>query len=1238
MSRFGNLADQYFDDAGDPLVNGKITFYETNTTTLKTTYADINLSIANSNPVLLSAAGRQPNIFFDGVAKAVLATSSGVQIEVRDPIGDTSSSFGAAWLASKIYSANDVVRGSDGVYYESLVSGNQNNDPTSASSASFWSLLYSIEWSSSQTYQTGFMVTGSDQVLYQSLTTNNIGNNPVSSPAYWANPATVAWQSALTYGLDANVTGSDGIIYTSTGAGNIGNDPISSPSNWIRINISWKATVTYPLNANAIGSDGILYQSLVASNINFEPSANATKWVAGTAAAATSAAAALVSANAAAASATTATAMTGTSTTSLAIGTGSKTLTTQSGKTFTVGRYIQIGVTNSGANFMNGQITSYSGTTLVVNVNSIGGSGTHNTWTLDLSGVKGATGNTGGGLAAVVDDTSPQLGGNLDANGHQVQWSKGADVASAAALPLLTDGNSFDCTGTGTITSFDTIGVGTIINLVHTGIQVITHSATNLICLSGANITTAVGDVSEWLEYATGDFRMINYARADGTAVTYVDSALGFTNKSGWADDEQISITLDTAAEGIAKANVSIYEEVAQTGVTNSVWDVITGDLGFTLVDSAYAVTLTPAATTGGSVAFTLGSGSWASTDLGKVIKHATTGEARVISIASGVATCQITVAFADTSAIASGDWLMYSGEFTSGSFELSKATDQVPTPATPVVYESATTTEIGVAMLTATKAVVTYSDGGNLGRGTACVLTISGSTITAGSPAVFGQNYSYSDIVTALTSTTAVVIFGNPSSYPSACLLTISGTSVSGGANLTINTSNSHLVMSVDRLTDTTAIAVYKNASAYGTSVVLSVSGTSLTLGTPVVFNAASTADVSVTSLSATQAMVCYTDAGNSSYGTSCILNVSGTTITAGAEAVFTSSTATYKRVDSLTSTKAVVVYRDGTNTYGTACILDVSGSTITAGTPLVFESAATTDTSVTRLSDTSAVATYTDGGNSSFGTSIILTISGSTITAGTPVVFESASTADNDVVALTATKVVAVYQDTGSSSYGTSIVIDTEANLYVTSQYVSAISGTDTIDTTFYTDLNSVTATETLGGQTANYVFSFNPTLVSSVVTGGSFIVIGTGETTARTIASSLASVHGGVDGTWYYNSHATYASETWSASTVNTTAGAVEQAQTVASNNMTGTDVGNVADGNWPAFGTEFALGIVLYSASTSATPSVDKVVFDYDANVLNSLSYGYTVEMPSTALIKVTAPSSGGPRNARVYISK
>jgi len=345
---------------------------------------------------------------------------------------------------------------------------------------------------------------------------------------------------------------------------------------------------------------------------------------------------------------------------------------------------------------------------------------------------------------------------------------------------------------------------------------------------------------------------------------------------------------------------------------------------------------------------------------------------------------------------------------------------------------------------------------------------------------------------------------------------------------------------------------------------------------------------------LTSTKAIVSYRDNGNSNYGTACILDVSGSTITAGTAVVFESAGTNYISVTMLTSTKAIVAYQDaGNSSYGTACILDVSGSTITAGTAVVFESAGTNYISVTMLTSTKAIVTYRDTGNSDYGTACILDVSGSTITAGTAVVFESAGTNYISVTMLTSTKAIVTYRDDGNSEYGTSAIIDTETALYVTDQHVSAISGADTVDTTFYTDLNSVTATETLNSQTANYVFSFNPTLTSSVVTGGSFIVIGNGETAARTIASSLASVHGGADGTWYYNSNATYASETWASSTINTTAGAVEQAQTVAANNMSGTDVGNVADGNWPAFGTKFALGIVLKSTSTSATPSVDKV---------------------------------------------
>ena len=62
-------------------------------------------------------------------------------------------------------------------------------------------------------------------------------------------------------------------------------------------------------------------------------------------------------------------------------------------------------------------------------------------------------------LATVLSDTSPQLGGDLDCNGAQVQWSKGADVASGTALAVLTDGNYFDVTGTTTVTSINTTGV-----------------------------------------------------------------------------------------------------------------------------------------------------------------------------------------------------------------------------------------------------------------------------------------------------------------------------------------------------------------------------------------------------------------------------------------------------------------------------------------------------------------------------------------------------------------------------------------------------------------------------------------------------------------------------------------------------------------------------------------------------------------------------------------------------------
>jgi len=871
-----------------------------------------------------------------------------------------------------------------------------------------------------------------------------------------------------------------------------------------------------------------------------------------------------------------------------------------------------------------------------------------------------------GSKLMVVTDGAGAGAAVLNANPTEIGGSVTSVAVSGGTTGLTTSGGPI--TGSGTITVAGTLAVangGTGITSFGAGVADFlgTPSSANLItavtdetgtgalvfATSPTFVTPVLGTpASGTLTNATG----LPPAGVVGTAAILGDNTFTGTQDFTGAtvtgidtDPTSGSLTKTFAAGEVSEITLSgtllapvvgVTKEVSQTDVTNSIWDIITNDLGFTLVDSAYSVTLTPAATTGGSIEFTLGSGSWASTDIGKVIKNKSAGEAgeaRVISVASGVATCQITVDFTNTDAIASGDWEMYSGEFTSGSFELSSAV-QEPTAGTPAVFESATTYYTSVAMLTSTKAIVAYRDEGNSRYGTTCILDVSGSTITAGTPAVFESALTIDISIAMLTSTKAIVAYrdnGN-SDYGTACILDVSGSTITAGTPAVFESALTNY-NSVAMLTSTKAVVVYQDNgnSDYGTACILDVSGSTITAGTPLVFESANTNYISVAMLTSTKAIVAYRDEGNSSYGTTCILDVSGSTITAGTPAVFESASTLYISVAMLSSTKAIVVYQDGGNSgYGTACILDVSGSTITAGTPSVFESASTLYISAAMLTSTKAVVVYQDGGNSGYGTACLLDVSGSTITAGTPAVFESASTDWVSVATLTSTKAIVTYRDEGNSSYGTSAIIDTGGALYVTDQHVSAISGADTVDTTFYTDLNSVTATETLNSQTANYVFSFNPTLVSNVVTGGSFIVIGNGETATRTIASSLASVHGGVDGTWYYNSNAAYASETWASSTINTTAGAVEQAQTVAANNMSGTDVGNVADGNWPAFGTKFALGIVLKSTSTSATPSVDKVVFDYDANVLNQgaiLGTDYNFDAPAGDKVRITAVVAG-----------
>lgn len=77
---------------------------------------------------------------------------------------------------------------------------------------------------------------------------------------------------------------------------------------------------------------------------------------------------------------------TDTSTSSVLIGTGAKTFTVTAGKSFQGGMWLVIADTAApSTNSMMGQVTSYSGTTLVMNITSVIGSGTKTAWTISQS-------------------------------------------------------------------------------------------------------------------------------------------------------------------------------------------------------------------------------------------------------------------------------------------------------------------------------------------------------------------------------------------------------------------------------------------------------------------------------------------------------------------------------------------------------------------------------------------------------------------------------------------------------------------------------------------------------------------------------------------------------------------------------------------------------------------------------------------------------------------------------------
>ena len=283
----------------------------------------------------------------------------------------------------------------------------------------------------------------------------------------------------------------------------------------------------------------------------------------------TNAAASELSAAASAASAAAiAGAFVGTSTTSVAIGTGSKSFTTQTGEQYTAGVWMSAVSASSPTNWMFGQVTSYSGNTLILDIQAISGSGSYADWNLSLTGARGPAGNgvidqavgfllTGGTApkTLTVDDSVStsdlaKLSGATYTGG--INEARGSVAMHATTMNIWAQPNIMDGTGS-------PVTITAIANAPQAGARRVLYPPTGTIITNGAtfavdgsaNYTTASGDKLEFEAITTSTYK-VHITKKNGSAITSSTafSIVQFTTSGTWTKSTGLKYVKVTVVAG----------------------------------------------------------------------------------------------------------------------------------------------------------------------------------------------------------------------------------------------------------------------------------------------------------------------------------------------------------------------------------------------------------------------------------------------------------------------------------------------------------------------------------------------------------------------------------------------------------------------------------------------------------------------------------------------------------------
>ena len=332
-------------------------------------------------------------------------------------------------------------------------------------------------------------------------------------------------------------------------------------------------------------------------------------------------------------------------------------------------------------------------------------------------------------------------------------------------------------------------------------------------------------------------------------------------------------------------------------------------------------------------------------------------------------------------------------------------------------------------------KVVIAYRDDVNNNYGTAVVGTVSGSSITFGTPVVF-QNGGRCDEISAVYDLAAErVVICYKANYDAGkgmvAVGAVSGDSITFGASSVFESLQVDFISAVYDSSSGKVVASYKDvASKAGTAVVgtVSPSNNSILFGTKAVFNSQQTEQIRSTyDPTSNRVVTAYIDFGNGSQATAVVGTVSGDSISFGTPVVFIDHDVRNASIACMpTANKVIYAYRDIPNSdFGTTVLGTVSGDSITFGTPTVFNSSSTRDTSATFSAATNeAVISWQDYANGSKGLLARGVVSGDGIIFSESFLFETLPTsALSSAYDAVSERVVIAYRASSTPNYNSAL-----------------------------------------------------------------------------------------------------------------------------------------------------------------------------------------------------------------------